>query len=176
MVNYGRKIWRVCALRAHQGLEVPGGSVGACEHGVGLVVTDEAFCGWVPLEFSAKQHSDVGEVAAGCGAVSDFHRADGLLAGADAVEEVLLVVVALVEVDGIGGQNRVRIFRRVGEDAASIDVERALFAMEDYLALACLATDLDAVGVAEAEVNGLCSGEKLLRLGIFPLAPHGDGT
>ena len=53
-------------------------------------------------------HGDCSEMAYGDGAVADFCGGGGLGASADAVEEICFVVVAFVEVDFVGADDRIQ--------------------------------------------------------------------
>src|SRR3954453_14411609 len=74
-------------------------SVRPVQHGRGLLVTEELLGGRIPLERAAEAHREVAEVADRGTAVADLDVADRPLAALDAVEEVLMVVGALVKPD-----------------------------------------------------------------------------
>ena len=54
----------------------------------------------IPFEFAAEAHGDDAEMADGGGAMSDLDFADGLLPGANALEEIAHMVVADVQALG----------------------------------------------------------------------------
>ena len=74
---------------------------GALDPVIRFRVVHELFLLRIPLEFSADADGDDAEMADRGGTVADFGFADGLFTGADAVEEILHVIAALVEASGI---------------------------------------------------------------------------
>src|SRR5688572_22528813 len=64
-------------------------------------VVHELFLLRIPLEFSADAEGDDAEMTDRGGTMADFCVADGLFTGADAIEEILHVIAALVEASGI---------------------------------------------------------------------------
>src|SRR5688572_19722947 len=74
-----------------------GGAVGAGEHGGGLIVAGDALFDGVPVDLAVEANGHVAEVADGGAAVADFDVANRLLARFDAVQEVLVMVLADVE-------------------------------------------------------------------------------
>ena len=82
-----------------------GAAVGTGEFGGGDGVADELALDGVPVEGFAGAVADVHEVAGNGTAAADDFVGDGLLAAANAVEEVAEVIAALVEFDfGVGEQ------------------------------------------------------------------------
>src|SRR3990172_532323 len=78
-------------------LEHPGLAVRPAEQCACRFVADYLLGLWVPLDLSAGEHGDLSEQPNAYRAVADLRGADGQLSALDAVEEVLLVVVAFVE-------------------------------------------------------------------------------
>lgn len=60
-------------------------------HPIGLIVAQEFFFLWVPLQSSSELHRDVGEVAIACAPMMAVDIGDGLGSFFDAVKEVLHV-------------------------------------------------------------------------------------
>src|SRR5947207_4047984 len=69
----------------------------ACEPLVSFFVVDEFFVFWVPFQFSSQTHREHAEVTDGDGPVADFRFAHWLFARADAVEEILHVIFAVIK-------------------------------------------------------------------------------
>ncbi len=86
------------------GSESPGSTHGTLEHPFGISVANDPLSVRVPLYLPVKPDSDVTEMADGVYLDCGVDGADGFLAALDAVDEVLTVVAALVEVN-LGGAN-----------------------------------------------------------------------
>ena len=96
---------------------------------------------------------EVAQVADRDGAAADLHVADGFLAAAHAVQEILGVAVALVEVNRVVGQRLLAELRGRRRELAPVDQDLALAADEEHAA--AIAVDhLDAVGVEIAHAAG----------------------
>src|SRR5437868_3971276 len=85
-------------------LQMPRRPHGPAEHLVCGFVTFEYFFGRVPLERAAKLHRQVADMADTDGTIANGHVADAALARGDAVEPVVVMVIALVQVNLIGAE------------------------------------------------------------------------
>src|SRR5262245_40437227 len=72
-------------------------------------ITDEVLFDGIPVEGTALANGDIAEMAHSYRAVANLHIANRPLAGSDAVEEVIVVMVALVQF------RRKRIWRKLFE-------------------------------------------------------------
>ena len=77
---------------------MPGGAHRPAAKAVGLVVVEELFLGWVPLQGSLELVRDDCQVSQRCGALPDFLVAARLLVGPNALEPVGVMVV-LADID-----------------------------------------------------------------------------
>src|SRR5262245_25562580 len=78
---------------------MPGSAHGSAQHLVGSVVALEHLLFRVPLQLAAQLHGDVPDMAHAHRAVADLDVADRPLARGDAVEPVVVMVIALVEMN-----------------------------------------------------------------------------
>jgi hypothetical protein len=69
------------------------------EHTIGRRVIDKAFGLRVPFQFSVQKHRDIAQMTDGTCAVSDLRRGNRVLTALNAIQEVLLVVVAVIQMD-----------------------------------------------------------------------------
>ena len=67
------------------------------EHSVGFITINKSFIVRIPAKFAFERHGDITEVANGCGSVSDFYRCGRPAAGFDTIDEIAVMVVALVQ-------------------------------------------------------------------------------
>jgi hypothetical protein len=125
---------RVIVGFAHLAGEMPVGLIG--------VVAGEPLVLRVPVERSAQAEGDDAEMAERCGAMADLGVADGVLARADAVEEVAHVIATDLESEsGVGEWGGHQVLLAGGEVTAG-DPEPAVGAFEpDPVALAVAVDD-----------------------------------
>lgn len=165
--------------------ERPGRAVGAGEHGICLVVVDEPFVFGVPVQFAPQPHGDICQMAAGCGTMSDFGGADGLLARTDAVQEIALVVVGAVEADVGGLEFGSSDFGGIGIESAdhvlvlgrtaAFYFQIAFFTVEDDFAFAGGAAYFGAVFIEKMEID-FCRGREKTGGWEFAFSPDFDGA
>src|SRR3954471_13045597 len=127
------------------------------EHRVRLVVVLEALLHRIPEQLAFRLHRHVMEQARRAGAMRDFDRRDRLLARADAVEPVAVMILALVEMDFVGFDHRRDDLWVAGRERLAVLQLRHRIAGGDRLVAArdedpALAADeLDAVGEVAAD-------------------------
>src|SRR5690349_16587681 len=90
-VTFERKIDQPPARASR---ELPRGTIGPFEHRVGFRVADDLFLRGVPADLAPQTDGDISEMTERRTAVADLDVADRSLPRFDAVEEILLVVVA----------------------------------------------------------------------------------
>ena len=85
----------------------------------------------IPTESAAELPGDVGQVAEGAGAVADLHVGNAPLAGLDAIDPILKMVVALVNADVRALDRLFRDGNGLGVEPAAMFDQRALVANKD---------------------------------------------
>jgi len=142
-------------VRRVRALHPPGGAQGAGEQAVGVGGVGEALGFKVPAELAAEGHGDGADVRDGGAAVAHLGREVGVAAGLHAVEEVAVLPrrageeVGLVRADGRGEDGGVAGLEGLPPPAVA---DPAVGALEAERGAAALDEQLDAVGVAAAEV------------------------
>ena len=111
---------------------MPGTAHCAAEHLVGMIVIRESFCFRVPSKLAFKRHGDIAQVADARGAVSDFGRGGRFAIGLDAIEEVAMMVVALIQVCFVGPYHGCLQRLRLRRDPAAPDLDPALAALKTH--------------------------------------------
>ena len=92
--------------------------------------TTDLFVGGIPANGTAQPYRDVTEVTSGRGSVADLNVADGQLPALHAVDEVAVMIAALIKTHVILGQLGLQDLGRVGREFASVDMQRAFLADE----------------------------------------------
>ena len=130
-----------------------------CEHTIGRRVIDEAFGLRVPFQLSVQKHRDIAQVTNAARAVTDFRCADCIPSALNAIQEVLLVVVAVVQVNLIrpyfGCQKRLRLSIYF----AARYKNPSFTSLETYITSTGFEMQFDAVGVCVLYICRFCSGE-----------------
>ena len=119
--------------------QLPGISARAVHQGERFGIVGELFGHRVPFEFAAELDGDVGEVADRADAVADIDREIRVLAGPDAVEEVIVFAGGIgVEVDFLRADDGVEDFLGAGlQRAAPAGVADPAVAADELDARGC---------------------------------------
>ena len=96
------------------------------------------FVDGVPLNTATESHGDVAEVTDGCRAMPDLDIADRQLAGLDAVQEVLVMVLADVQLHFVLFESLLDEVFRSTRDLAAIDEDRSFGTDKRHAARAIL--------------------------------------
>ncbi len=115
-------------------LQLPGRPSGSAQVGIRRRVVFELLFRRIPLQFSpALPQADIPDVAYGDGAIPDLRIANRLLlAVAYAVDEVPVMVVALIEADRVSGERLIQNGRFACSDRAAIHENPAVIAGEKH--------------------------------------------
>ena len=80
-------------------LYLPGSALVAIEPFIGFVISNESLGLRIPLKPAVIPISEIAQVANRYGSAADFDIADGFIAAAHTIEEILAVIITLVEPD-----------------------------------------------------------------------------
>ena len=111
---------------------MPGGPHVTGDHAVGLGVVNELLLFGIPFEFTVQEHGHIAQMTDGRGAVSDFRVRHGLLAGFDAVQEVLLMIIAAIEIDLVPANGLLENGFGKHVQSAAVDLD-TLFNLSEFL-------------------------------------------
>src|SRR3990172_13294432 len=107
----------------------------------------------VPLERPIKQHRDIRQVTYRAGPMPHLCVADGLPAVLYAVEEILYMVVALVQMNLIRPYHRIKNRLRLGLQLAPVHIYPSFAALESRTPAPGLEKHLNAVGIRVLNID-----------------------
>src|SRR5439155_10557918 len=105
-------------------------AVGVAQPLAGLGIANDFLFGWVPVNFASCADSDIAQMADGRGTMADLDVANRQLAAFDALQPVLMMILAHVEMHVFLGERLFDQIFRGGFQIAAIDVDDSLFPFE----------------------------------------------